>query len=254
VAGDQQAAAMGQACFNPGEAKSTYGTGAFLLLNTGRQMALSENRLLATVAYRLSGETTFALEGSVLSAGATVQWLRDGLGLIAKASEIEALAASADPKSGVYLVPAFTGLGAPWWDADARGAIVGLTRGTGRAELAMAALDSTAHQTGDLLDAMARDGVATQRLKVDGGMAANDRLLQRLANLTDVEVTRPVNAESTAWGAAFLAGLGAGLFASLDEGAKLWKADRVFVPDMDAATRRASRSGWADAVARVRTG
>ena len=253
VAGAQQAAAIGQACFHPGEAKSTYGTGAFLLLNTGDRMAASNNRLLSTVAYRLNGKSTFALEGSVLSAGATVQWLRDGLGLIGKASEIEALAASADPESGVYFVPAFTGLGAPWWDADARGAILGLTRGAGRAEIAMAALDSTAHQTGDLLDAMARDGVETKRLKVDGGMAANDRLLQRLADLTHVEVTRPVNTESTAWGAAFLAGLGSGLFASLEDGAALWRADRTVSPQMDADSRDRARRGWAEAVERVRT-
>lgn len=253
VAGDQQAAAIGQACFAPGEAKCTYGTGAFLLLNTGGAMAASENRLLSTVAYRLGGETTFALEGSVLSAGATVQWLRDGLGLIGKASEIEALAASADPDSGVYLVPAFTGLGAPWWDAEARGALVGLTRGSGRAEIALAALDSTAHQTGDLLDAMARDGVPAQQLKVDGGMAANDRFLQRLADLTGVAVTRPVNTESTAWGAAFLAGLGAGMFASLEEGAAVWTADRSFSPELDGAARSASRTGWHGAVRRART-
>lgn len=251
VAGDQQAAAIGQACFAPGEAKCTYGTGAFLLLNTGGRMAVSDNRLLATLAYRIGGQSTFALEGSVLSAGATVQWLRDGLGIIGKASEIEALAASAEPECGVYFVPAFTGLGAPHWDAGARGAILGLTRGAGRAEIAMAALDSTAHQTGDLLDAMARDGVPARRLKVDGGMAGNDRLLQRLADLTDVEVTRPVNTESTAWGAAFLAGLGAGMFNSLEDGAALWRADRSFIPGLDRTARTRCRDGWQDAVRRV---
>lgn len=253
IAGDQQAAAIGQACFAPGEAKSTYGTGAFLLLNTGVEMVASQNRLLSTVAYRISGETSFAMEGSVLSAGATVQWLRDGLGLFSKASEIEALAATADPDSEVVLVPAFTGLGAPWWDANARGAILGLTRGAGRAEIAQAALDSTAFQTGDLLTAMARDGMKTVSLKVDGGMAANDRFLQRLADLTGVEVVRPVNTETTAWGAAFLAGLGAGMFGSIEDGRALWKADRAFQPAMAASKRERRNAVWAEAVGRVRS-
>jgi len=253
AAGDQQAAAIGQACFAPGEMKSTYGTGAFLLLNTGATLARSETRLLTTVAYRLGGETTYALEGSVLSAGATVQWLRDGLGLIARAGEITALAESAGDDSGVYLVPAFAGLGAPHWDPDARGVIVGLTRDSGRSEIARAALDSTAYQTWDLLDAMARDGVETRRLKVDGGMAANDWFLQRLADLSDVEVVRPVNAETTSWGAAFLAGLGAGLFSSLEEGRALWTADREFSPGLDGPTRDRLREGWRAAVARVRS-
>lgn len=253
IAGDQQAAAIGQACFAPGEAKSTYGTGAFLLLNTGTEMVASQNRLLSTVAYRIGGETAFAMEGSVLSAGATVQWLRDGLGLFSKASEIEALAASADPDSEVVLVPAFTGLGAPWWDADARGAILGLTRGAGRAEIAQAALDSTAFQTGDLLTAMAGDGMKTVSLKVDGGMAANDRFLQRLADLTGVEVVRPVNTETTAWGAAFLAGLGAGMFRSIEDGRALWKANRAFQPAMAEAERDRRNAVWAEAVGRVRS-
>ena len=254
VAGDQQSAAIGQACLAPGEMKSTYGTGAFLLINTGSEPVLSANKLLTTIASRIGGETAYALEGSILSAGATVQWLRDGLGLIAKASEIEALAASADPDSGVYLVPAFTGLGAPYWDPDARGAILGLTRGTGRAEIARAALDSTVHQTCDLLDAMAADGVAATSLRVDGGMAANDALLQRLANLTGIEVVRPVHAEATAWGAAFLAGLGAGIYASLEEGRRLWVRDRAFRPDCDTSRRDSERAGWKSAVARVRSG
>lgn len=248
MAGDQQSAAIGQACFTPGEVKSTYGTGAFLIMNTGNRMAVSDNRLLSTIAWRLKGETIFALEGSILSAGATVQWLRDGLGLFSKASEIEALAASADPDSGVYLVPAFAGLGAPHWAAEARGTIVGLTRGSGRAEIAQAALDAAAHQTADLLEAMARDGVATARLKVDGGMANNNRFLQRLADFCAVPVVRPVNTETTAWGAAFLAGLGAGLFVSLEEGRKLWQADQAFEPAMDAGIRTAQRAGWQRAV------
>ena len=254
VAGDQQAAAIGQACFRPGEMKSTYGTGAFLLLNTGKDMVRSRTRLLATIAYRIAGETTYALEGSVLSAGSTVQWLRDGLGLLSQASDISALAQGADPESGVYLVPAFTGLGAPWWDADARGAILGLTRGAGRAEIAQAAIDSTAHQTCDLLDAMAGDGVTTKTLRVDGGMARNDTILQRLADLTDIEVVRPKNTETTAWGAAFLAGLGAGLFRKLEDGRVIWKADREFKPGCDAGHRERMRAGWKDAVGRVRTG
>ena len=253
VAGDQQSAAIGQACLAPGEMKSTYGTGAFLLINTGRQAVQSANKLLTTVACRIGGETTYALEGSILSAGATVQWLRDGLGLIAKASEIEALAASADPDSGVYLVPAFTGLGAPYWDPEARAAIVGLTRGAGRAEIARAALDSTVHQTCDLLDAMAADGVAATNLRVDGGMAANNALLQRMADLTGIEVVRPVQSEATAWGAAFLAGLGCGLYSSLEDGRRLWSQDRAFVPALDADTRAADRAGWARAVSRVLT-
>ncbi|MEN0653838.1 MULTISPECIES: glycerol kinase GlpK [Hyphobacterium] len=253
IAGDQQAAAIGQACFAPGEAKSTYGTGAFLLLNTGTEMVASQNRLLSTIAYRIGGETAYAMEGSVLSAGATVQWLRDGLGLFSKASEIESLARSADPDSEVVLVPAFTGLGAPWWDAEARGAILGLTRGAGRAEIAQAALDSTAFQTGDLLAAMAGDGMKTVSLKVDGGMAANDRFLQRLADLTGVEVVRPVNTETTAWGAAFLAALGAGMFHGIEDGRALWQADRAFEPEMESAERERRNAIWTDAVGRVRT-
>jgi glycerol kinase len=254
VAGDQQSAAIGQACLAPGEMKSTYGTGAFVLINTGTEPVLSKNRLLTTIAWRVKGETVYALEGSILSAGATVQWLRDGLGLIAKASEVEALAASADPDSGVYLVPAFTGLGAPYWDAEARGALVGLSRGSGRAEIAAAALDSVVHQTCDLLDAMKADGADVQRLRVDGGMAQNNALLQRLADLTGIEVVRPVQSEATAWGAAFLAGLGAGIYEDLEAGRALWKQDRGFAPDCADEVREASRKGWAEAVARVLTG
>lgn len=254
VAGDQQSAAIGQACLMPGEMKSTYGTGAFLLIKTGNEPVLSQNQLLTTIAWRIGGETVYALEGSILSAGATVQWLRDGLGLIAKASEIEALAAAADPDSGVYLVPAFTGLGAPYWDPDARGAIVGLTRGSGRAEIARAAVDSTVHQTCDLLDAIAADGVAATRLRVDGGMTANNALMQRLADLTGIEVVRPVQSEATAWGAAFLAGLGAGIFASLEDGRRLWAQDGSFTPACDIARRDAERAGWKTAVGRVSPG
>ncbi|WP_203291870.1 glycerol kinase GlpK [Maricaulis parjimensis] len=254
VAGDQQSAAIGQACLAPGDMKSTYGTGAFLLINTGTEPVLSKNRLLTTIAWRIGGETVYAVEGSILSAGAIVQWLRDGLGLIAKASEIEALAASADRDNGVYLVPAFTGLGAPYWDAEARGALVGLSRGSGRAEIAAAALDAVVHQTCDLLDAIAADGVSAKSLRVDGGMARNNALLQRLSDLTGIEVVRPVQSEATAWGAAFLAGLGAGIFEDLEAGRVLWQQDRAFAPDCAEDVRAASRAGWAEAVGRVLTG
>jgi len=253
VAGDQQAAAIGQACFDPGDMKSTLGTGAFLLLNTGAERVASANRLLATIAYRLNGEITYALEGSILSAGSTIQWIRDGLGLIARAPEITALAEAADPASEVYLVPAFAGLGAPWWDPDARGAIIGLTRDSGRAEIAQAALESAAYQTHDLLEAMARDGVKTQALKVDGGMAANDAFLQLLADLCAVETVRPTNTETTSWGTAFLAGLGAGLFESLDQVRALWTADARFAPVMDGTLRARKLAGWRDAVDRVKS-
>jgi len=251
AAGDQQAAALGQACLHPGEVKSTYGTGAFLLVNTGDTPVTSENRLLATTAWRLNGQSAFALEGSILSAGATVQWLRDGLGMIARSSEIEALAQSADPECGVYLVPAFSGLGAPHWDPDARGLICGLSRGCGRAEIARAALDSTVYQTQDLLTAVANDGVDVRTLKVDGGMAVNDALMQRLADICAVETVRPVNAEATAWGAAFLAGLGIGMFSDLSEAATLWQAERAFAPQLDEVARQRQMTGWHDAVRRT---
>jgi glycerol kinase len=251
VAGDQQAALVGQACLAPGDAKCTYGTGAFLVLNTGETLVRSQARLLGTVGYRLGGKTTFALEGSVLSAGATVQWLRDGLGVIARSADIEPLAASVETTGGVYLVPAFAGLGAPHWDADARAAIVGLTRGSGKAEIARAALESAAHQTADLIDAVAADSPRLACLKVDGGMTRNDAFMQMLADILDVEVQRPKNPEATAWGAAALAGLGAGLFASLDEVAAAWAADKSFAPKMDEDARAAARAGWRRAVERV---
>lgn len=251
AAGDQQAAAIGQACLEPGEMKSTYGTGAFMLVHTGSEIIASNNRLLSTTAWRLGGESRYALEGAVLSAGSTVQWLRDGLGIIARAGEIEALAADADPESGVYLVPAFTGLGAPHWNPDARAALIGLTRGAGRAEIARAALDSVAFQTHDLLTAMKADGVQVRALKVDGGMAVNDGLVQRLADLCAVKTVRPTNLESTAWGAAFLAGLGAGIYSDLGEGQALWKQDRAFMPQLDEETRSKQLEGWHHAVSRV---
>jgi len=254
VAGDQQAALVGQACFAPGELKSTYGTGAFVVLNTGQQLVRSTKRLLSTIAYRLNGRMTYALEGSILSAGSTIQWLRDGLGLISRAPEIEALAGSVSHTGGVYLVPAFTGLGAPYWDPDARGTLVGLTRGSGRAEIARAGLDSVAFQTRDLLDAMAADGIRPASLKVDGGMAQNGLFLQRLADILDLPILRPKMAESTAFGAACLAGLGSGTYASLEELVQLWQADARCEPKLDAATRERELAGWKEAVRRARSG
>jgi glycerol kinase len=254
VAGDQQAALVGQACFEAGDVKSTYGTGAFLVLNTGATLVQSHHRLLGTIAYRLAGRTTYALEGSVLSAGATIQWLRDGLGLVLRASEIEALAGSVPDTGGVYLVPAFTGLGAPYWDPDARGAIVGITRSTGRAEIARAGLDSVAYQTYDLIAAMAADGAHTQVLKVDGGMAQNGLFLQRLADVLGVTILRPRIGESTAFGAACLAGLGCGIYRSLADIARLWQPDARCEPRMDTKLRDLELQGWQTAVRRVRGG
>ena len=252
IAGDQQAAAIGQACFQPGTVKATYGTGCFVLLNTGTQPVASANRLLTTVAYRLDGQVSYALEGSIFVAGAAVQWLRDGLGIIDAAPETEDLAQSLDSNRGVYMVPAFTGLGAPHWDPDARGALFGLTRDTGAAEIARAALEAVAYQTHDLLEAMAKDhDQPIQTLRVDGGMAANNWLLQFLADILAVPVDRPVVIETTALGAAFLAGLGAGLYASVDDIAALWRHERSFAPSMDDSDRAALLAGWRDAVSRL---
>jgi glycerol kinase len=252
VAGDQQAALVGQACFAAGDVKSTYGTGAFLVLNTARRPVPSKNRLLSTIAYQLKGEVTYALEGSILSAGTAIQWLRDGLGLIGQASEVEALAASVTGSGGVYLVPAFTGLGAPHWDPDARGALVGLTRASNRGEIARAALDSVAYQTHDLLEAMAADGMRPGLLKVDGGMAQNKLFMQRLADILGVPIQRPMITESTAFGAACLAGLGCGIYRSLQDIAALAKPAARFEPQA-AAERETQIKGWRDAVRRVRT-
>jgi glycerol kinase len=253
VAGDQQAALVGQACFSEGDVKSTYGTGAFLVLNTGLRLVRSQNRLLSTVAYRLEGETTYALEGSILSAGSTIQWLRDGLGIISRAAEIELLAQSVPDSGGVYLLPAFTGLGAPYWDPDARGAIVGLSRASSRAEIARAGLDSVVYQTRDLLDAMAADGIGPAQLKVDGGMAQNGFFLQRLADVLGVPILRPRMAESTAFGAACLAGLGHGIYTSLQEIARLWEGDVRCEPKLDLAARGREMEGWRAALKRVRS-
>ncbi len=253
IAGDQQAALVGQACFEPGMVKSTYGTGAFVLANAGTTPPVSENRLLTTVAYRLGGETTYALEGSIFVAGAAVQWLRDGLGLIGDAEETADLAGAARDGSGVVMVPAFVGLGAPWWDPDARGAILGLTRDTGRAEIVRATLDAVCFQTRDLLDAMAADGAPTETLRVDGGMIANDWLAQRLADLTGLPIDRPAVTETTALGAACLAGLGAGIYGSIDDIANTWRCERAFAPGMPAEARDSRYARWKTAVNRVRT-
>jgi glycerol kinase len=251
MAGDQQAATVGQACFAPGMIKSTYGTGCFAVLNTGERAVVSKHRLLTTLAYRLQGRVTYALEGAIFIAGAAVQWLRDGLGLIKDAKESEALARSADPARRVYLVPAFTGLGAPYWDADARGALFGLTRDVGRAEIVRAALEAACFQTGDLLDAMRADGADPKSLRVDGGMVANDWLMQRLADILDMPVERPRYIESTVQGAAALAGLAAGLYPSLDAIAAQWALDRAFEPKLGADERASLHAGWRDAVGRT---
>jgi glycerol kinase len=252
IAGDQQAAAFGQACFTSGMIKSTYGTGCFALVNTGTTAVASTNRLLTTVAYRLDGETSYALEGSIFVAGAAVKWLRDQVGLIASASETEALMASVTDPGSVYLVPAFVGLGAPYWDPDARGALVGMTLDTGRAEIVRAALEAVAYQTRDLMEAMAGDGASPpQAIRVDGGMAVNDTLMQFLADMLDTAVERPVVTETTALGAAFMAGLHTGFFPSLDAIAGQWQRDARFDPAMAGDERQRRYDGWLAAVARV---
>ena len=256
VAGDQHAATIGQACFAPGMLKSTYGTGCFALLNTGAEKVPSKNRLLTTIAYRLDGKTTYALEGSIFIAGAAVQWIRDGLKLVRHASETGPLARSADPSQNVYMVPAFVGLGAPWWDAEARGAIYGITRNTGPAEIAKAALEAVSYQTRDLLEAMRKDwqgGAKDTVLRVDGGMVASDWTMQFLADILNAPVDRPTILETTALGAAWLAGMRAGVWPGMEEFAKGWARDRRFEPQMDAETRRAKISGWDDAVRRTLT-
>ena len=255
VAGDQQAATAGQACFESGMAKVTYGTGAFALLHTGDAPVFSANKLLTTVALQLGGRRTFALEGAIFVAGAAVQWLRDGLKIVREASETEALAQAADPEQEVYLVPAFVGLGAPHWDPDARAALIGLTRGSGQAEIARATLESVGYQTADLMEAMRADwplGDVGRALRVDGGMVASDWTLQFLADILDVEVDRPEIRETTALGAAYLAGLAAGLCPDPAEFAKEWRLERRFSPAMDGGTRRRKLAGWADAVERVK--
>ncbi len=254
IAGDQQAAAVGQACVEPGMLKSTYGTGCFALLNTGANCPASKNNLLSTVAYRLGGRPTYAIEGSIFVAGSAVKWLRDKAGLLSAASESEALAQSASDNDNAFVVPAFTGLGAPYWDPGARGAFVGMTLDTGRAELVRATLDSICYQTQDLMQAMATDSDKPPTvLRVDGGMVPNNWFLQRLADLTGLRVDRPQVTETTALGAAYLAGIGRGMFGSVDEIKSNWALDRSFEPTMQADERASRYAAWRSAVARVRT-
>jgi glycerol kinase len=253
VAGDQQAALVGQACFDVGDVKSTYGTGGFLVLNTGAELKRSKSRLLGTIAYQIGGKRTYALEGSILSAGSTIQWLRDELKIIRDGAHAGELAASVPDTAGVHLVPAFVGLGAPHWDSNARGAILGLTRGTRIAHIARAALESAAFQTAELVEAMAKDGVAPKRLRVDGGMARNDWFLQFMTDVLGVEVVRPKNTETTVLGAAILAAVGAGEFATMEEAASLWQLDRKFEPKMNGEKRALRIAGWKEAIARVKT-
>jgi glycerol kinase len=256
VAGDQQAATVGQGCFTPGMMKATYGTGCFALLNTGGEPVASSNRLLTTIAYQLGGRRTYALEGAIFIAGAAVQWLRDALKVIGAAPDVNALAAAADPAEQVYLVPAFVGLGAPWWDAQARGALFGLTRKSGVAELARATLEAVGYQTRDLVEAMRADwpaGGADTVLRVDGGMAASDVTMQFVADILAAPVDRPAVMETTALGAAYLAGAAAGLCPDLVGFAATWKRERRFEPRMDAAIRERKWAGWRDAVGRTLT-
>ncbi|MCT8998484.1 glycerol kinase GlpK [Chelativorans intermedius] len=256
VAGDQQAATVGQACFTPGMLKSTYGTGCFAVLNTGETLVRSKNRLLTTIAYRLDGRTTYALEGSIFIAGAAVQWLRDGLQIIGKASDSGVLAEKADPAQDIYLVPAFVGLGAPYWDTEARGAIFGLTRNTGPAEFARATLESVAFQTRDLLEAMRGDwpeGGEAKVLRVDGGMVASDWTMQCLADILNAPVDRPTVLETTALGAAWLAGARAGVWPDAEKFAASWALDRQFTPRMSEQERARKLKGWRNAVRRTLT-
>ena len=250
VAGDQQSAMIGQACFQPGAMKSTYGTGCFALLNTGDQPVFSRNRLLTTIAYQLNGKRTYALEGSIFVAGAAVQWLRDGLGVLSAANQSGPLAAMADPEQDVIMVPAFVGLGAPHWSPNARGALFGLTRATGPKELARAALDSVCFQTVDLIDAMTSDwkGAGETVLRVDGGMSASDWTMQRLADLVNAPVDRPEVTETTALGAAYLAGLAVGLYPEPSQFADRWRLDRRFTPLVGADVRAARITRWRKAV------
>jgi glycerol kinase len=259
IAGDQHAATFGQACFTPGMMKSTYGTGCFAVLNTGKEMIASRNRMLTTLCWRLNGEVTYALEGAIFVAGAAIQWVRDGLGLIRTAAETDALARSLDHNEGVYLVPAFTGLGAPYWDPDARGAVFGLTRDTSHRHFVRAALEAVGYQTSDLLAAMKDDVAAAggiglpAALRVDGGMVANDWVCQWLADICAVPVERPQVIETTALGAAYLAGLGAGLYSDLADIGRSWSCQQRFEPGMATAERNRLMAGWKDAVSRVRT-
>jgi len=253
IAGDQQAALVGQAGFSPGITKSTYGTGCFAIANTGEKALVSANELLTTIAYRLNGKTTYGLEGSIFVAGSAIQWLRDKLGLIDDAADTEEIARQTGVVDHLHVVPAFAGLGAPYWDPDARGAILGLSRDSDRGEIVTATLQAVAYQTKDLLDAMTKDGVAPGCVRVDGGMVANNWFLQFLADMLDRPVERPTIPESTVLGAAFLAGLQCGIYKSLEDIAGCRTGERVFTPEIDTAKRDALYAGWRDAVSRVRS-
>ena len=254
VAGDQQAALFGQMCIKPGSVKNTYGTGCFIMLNTGKQVVMSQNNLLTTVAWKIGNEVNYALEGSVYVGGSVVQWLRDGLGIIRKSSEIEELARSVPDSGGVFFVPALTGLAAPYWDQYARGTIVGLTRGTTAAHIARAALEGIAFQVYDIVQAMARDlGAPLEELKVDGGASANELMLQFQSDLLAVKVIRPLVTETTAQGAAFLAGLAVGYWKSIEQLKGLWKEESVFSPSKDDTKISQAIEGWHDAVRRTLT-
>jgi glycerol kinase len=249
IAGDQQAALFGQMCTSPGMVKNTYGTGCFMVLNTGQKAIPSRNNLLTTIAWQINGETTYALEGGIFIGGAVVQWLRDGLGIIRHSADVEKLATSVSSSDGVYLVPAFAGLGAPYWNQYARGTMVGMTRGTTAAHIARAALESIALQTMDVLKAMEADaGIHIQELRVDGGATANNHLMQFQADILDTKVVRPHITETTAQGAAYLAGLAVGYWDSIATIASQWQMDKTFSPNMDAAQRTQLTKGWKRAI------
>lgn len=251
VAGDQQAATIGQACLTSGTIKSTYGTGCFMLANTGQNCLASKNSLLTTIAYQINGQITYGLEGSIFVSGAVIQWLRDSMGLLAKAADSEGLATSLSGNDGVYMVPALTGLGAPHWSPSARGAIYGMTRDTGPAHLARAALESIAYQTYDLIEAMRADGIQPDGLRVDGGMVGNNWLMQFMANILDQQIDRPVVTETTAWGAAVLALLGSQQISTLEATAQLWKLEQTFTPGIETSARETLLAGWQTAVRRT---
>lgn len=253
VAGDQQAALIGQACFHPGMAKSTYGTGCFMIVNTGDNIVRSANRLLTTIAYRTEGKPVYAVEGSIFMAGATIQWIRDGLQLISSACETEPLAQETGYENPVYMVPAFTGLGAPYWDPQARGAILGLSRDTGIKEIVTAGLQAVCYQTRDLIEAMQQDGIRPAELRVDGGMVVNTWLVQFLADILGLPITCPAVTETTALGAAFLAGLQAGIYHSFSDVEGLWQHDRAYQPQLSSEQRERLYAGWLEAVQRVRS-
>ncbi len=248
VVGDQQAATIGQCCFSPGSVKSTYGTGAFVLMNTGSKKIFSKNKLLTTICYRLNGKVTYALEGSIFIAGAGVQWLRDKMKIITKATETEKIVKSLKSNNGIYIVPAFTGLGAPYWRPNARGLICGLTRDTSRKEIVRATLESVAYQSYDLFNAMKRDGVKHKIVKVDGGMVKNNWFSQFLSNVIDTKVIRPKVHETTALGAAFMAGLKIGVYKSLSDISKNWKVDQKFSPKISKSNRTKLLKGWEQAI------